>query len=139
MSYNPYYIEPKYKFKREISILDYLDFKYDIYSTDEDVIREHFSFIHTFQQLDYEDIFKDNMIKFIDLMVNKITDISSFDTVINLIRVEKIEEKIKEYLEKLKMKYELIVKPEIEKLSDDKREKPAEIVSRFEKLLLIKY
>jgi len=137
MSYNPYYREPKYKFKREVNILDYLDFKYDIYSTDEDVIREHFSFIHIFHQLDYEDIFKDNMIKFIDKMVNKITDISSFDTVINLIRVEKIEEKIKDYLEKLKMKYELIVKPEIEKLSDDKLKKSAEIVARFEILLFL--
>ena len=77
------------------------------------------------------------MIKFIDKMVNKITDISSFDTVINLIRVEKIEEKIKDYLEKLKMKYELIVKPEIEKLSDDKLKKSAEIVARFEILLFL--
>ena len=58
------------------------------------------------------------------------------DDIINLIRVEKIEEKIKDYLEKLKMKYELIVKPEIEKLSDDKLKKSAEIVARFEILLL---
>ena len=75
------------------------------------------------------------MVKFIDTMINKIKDISSFDTIIDLIRVDKIEEKAKEYLEKLKNKYELIVKPEIEKLSDDKLKRPVEIIAKFEKLI----
>jgi hypothetical protein len=75
------------------------------------------------------------MVKFIDTMINKIKDISSFDTIIDLIRVDKIEEKAKEYLEKLKNKYELIVKPEIEKLSDEKLKRPVEIIAKFEKLI----
>ena len=44
-------------------------------------------------------------------MVNKIKDISSFDTVMDLIRVDRIKNKVKEYLEKLKNKYELVIKP----------------------------
>ena len=136
--YNPYYNEPEYKYKRELDILDYLDFHYDIYSTDEDVIREHFNFIETFRELDYLDIFKDNMEKFIDAMVNKITDISSFDTVMDLISVGEIKEKIKGYLEKLKNKYELVVKTEIEKLSGDKVKKAQKIIAKFEKLIFDK-
>ena len=136
--YNPYYNEPEYKYKRELDILDYLEFHYDIYSTDEDVIREHFNFIETFRELDYLDIFKDNMGKFIDAMVNKITDISSFDTVMDLISVGEIKEKIKEYLEKLKNKYELVVKTEIEKLSGDKVKKAQKIIAKFEKLIFDK-
>ena len=133
--YNPYYKEEEYKFRREAYILDDLTFEYDIDSIDEDVLKEHSIFIETFKSLEYEDIFKNNMVKFIDTMINKIKDISSFDTIIDLIRVDKIEEKAKEYLEKLKNKYELIVKPEIEKLSDDKLKRPVEIIAKFEKLI----
>ena len=75
------------------------------------------------------------MIKFIETMINKIKDISSFDTIIDLIRIDKIKEKAKEYLEKLKNKYELIVKPEIEKLSENKLKRPVEIIAKFEKLI----
>jgi hypothetical protein len=139
-NYNPYYTEPDYKYRREAYILDDLVFEYDIYSTDEDIIKDHISFIKTFKELDYEDIFKDNLVKFLDTMVNKINNISSFDTVMDLIRVDKIKSKIKEYLEKLKNKYELVVKNEIEKLeieklSDNKIKKPVEIIAKFEKLL----
>ena len=133
--YNPYYKEPEYKYRREAYILDDLVFEYDIYSIDEDVIKDHQKFIDTFKKLEYEEIFKDNMVKFIDTMVNKINDISSFDTVIDLITVEKIKVKIREYLDKLKNKYELVVKPEIEKLSDEKIKRPIEIIAKFEKLL----
>ena len=45
------------------------------------------------------------MVKFLDTMINKVTNISSFDTIINLIRVDKIEEKVNDYLEKLKDKF----------------------------------
>ena len=68
-------------------------------------------------------------------MVNKIKDISSFDTVMDLIRVDKIKNKVKEYLEKLKNKYELVIKPYIETIEDYKGDKPVEIISKFVKLL----
>ena len=45
------------------------------------------------------------MVKFLDTMINKVANISSFDTIINLIRVDKIEEKVNDYLEKLKDKF----------------------------------
>ena len=132
--YNPYYKEPEYKFRREAYILDDLTFEYDINSNEEE-LKEHTIFIETFKRLEYEDIFKDNMVKFIDTMVNKIKDISSFDTIMDLIRVDKIKEKAKEYLEKLKNKYELIIKPEIEKLDDNKLKRTIEIIAKFEKLI----
>ena len=140
--YNPYYIEPDYKYKREAYILDDLVFKYDLYNDDEEYKNEYTQFVNTFKKLKYEDIFKDNMVKFIDLMISKIEDISSFNTVMNLIRVEKIEGKILEYIEKLKNKYDIIVKPEIEKLSKDKCEdklkEPIEIIAKFERLIFDK-
>ena len=68
-------------------------------------------------------------------MVDKIKDISSFDTTIDLIRINKIGGKINEYIQKLKNKYEFLIKPEIKKLTKDKIHKPAEIISKFEKLI----
>ena len=129
--YNPYYREKEYKNKREAYILDNLIFEYDISNQDDELFELHNNFIKTFKFLEYEDIFKENMVKFIDLMVNKITDISSFDTVIDLIRVDKIKEKVNYYVEKLKNIYEIIIKPEIKKLSVIKQKKAAEIIAKF--------
>ena len=133
--YNPYYQDINYKYKREAYILDDLVFEYDIYNTNEKYKKEYFQFIDTFKALEYEDKFKDNMVKFIDLMINKIKDISSFDTVMNLIRIEKIQDKVIEYIEKLKSKYEIIIKPEIEKLDPKKIKEPVKIIAKFEKLI----
>lgn len=133
--YNPYYKEDNYKHKREAYILDELVFEYDIYSKDEDIITDHKIFIETFKALEYEDIFKDNMVKFIVIVLNKINNISSFDTVMDLIRVDKIKNKVKEYFEKLKNKYELVIKPNIETIEDSKIDKPVEIISKFVKLI----
>ena len=60
--YNPYYQDINYKYKREAYILDDLVFEYDIYNTDEKYKKEYFQFIDTFKALEYEDIFKDNMV-----------------------------------------------------------------------------
>ena len=133
--YNPYYQDINYKYKREAYILDDLIFEYDIYNTDEKYKKEYFQFIQTFKALEYEDIFKDNLVKFIDLMINKIKDLSSFDTVMNLIRIEKIQDKVKEYIEKLKNKYEIIIKSEIENLNAKKLKEPVEIIAKFVKLI----
>lgn len=134
-TYNPFYNDDRYKYKRDLSILNYLVLEYDIYNYDEDIISDHVNFIETFKKLNYEDIFKANMVNFIDAMINKIKDISSFDTIIDLIRIDKIKENANEYLEKLKNKYELIVKPQIEKLSDNQIKRPVEIIAKFEKLI----
>ena len=68
-------------------------------------------------------------------MINKIKDLSSFDTVMNLIRIEKIQDKVKEYIEKLKNKYEIIIKSEIENLNAKKLKEPVEIIAKFVKLI----
>ena len=139
--YNPYYQEEQYKYKIGAYILDDLNFQYDLYNTDEDYKKEHYLFIKTFQKLEYEDIFKDNMVKFLELMVKKIKDISSFDTTMDLIRINKIGEKVSEYIQKLKNKYEILIKPELEdiaKVAKDKLKRPVEIIAKFEKLIFEK-
>ena len=133
--FNPYYQEDKYKFKRDAYILEDLNFQYDLNNDDEDYKKEHASFIINFHTLDYEDIFKDNMVKFLELMVNKIKDISSFDTTIDLIRVDEIGKSVTEYIQKLKNKYEILIKQEVEKLSGNKLKRPTEIIAKFEKLI----
>lgn len=110
-------------------------FEYDYKSNDEDVIKDHEKFIETFRKLEYEKIFKDNMVKFLDIMINKITNISSIDTTMDLIRVDRIKEKVNEFLEKLKDKYDRIIKNEINNLGKDKPEKPVEIIVKFVKLI----
>ena len=134
--YNPYYQEEKFKNKRQTYILDNLDFEYNINKQDEESIEIHNNFIKTFKLLEYEDIFRENIVKFIDLMVKKIKDISSFDTVIDLISVDKIKEKVNYYIEKLKNKYEITIRPELKKLDNIKLKKTAaEIIAKFEKLI----
>ena len=133
--YNPYYIEEGYKHNRESHILEDLIFEYGCNNTDEEVIKEHQNFIETFKKLEYEDIYKDNMVKFLDTMINKVTNISSFETIINLIRVDKIEEKVNDYLEKLKDKFEIITNKEIESIEEKNFGKPVEIIAKFEKLI----
>ena len=124
-----------HKHKRESYILDGLAFEYDYKSNDEDVIKDHEKFIETFRKLEYEKIFKDNMVKFLDIMINKITNISSIDTTMDLIRVDRIKEKVNEFFEKLKDKYDRIIKNEINNLGKDKPEKPVEIIAKFVKLI----
>ena len=133
--YNPYYIEQEYKNKRQPFILNVLNFEYDIVNEDEEAEELHKNFIKTFKKLEYEDIFKDNIEKFIDLMVNKITDISSFDTVLDLIEIDKIRENVDEYIEKLKKKFERKIKPELRKLNANKQKREAIIIAKFEKLV----
>ena len=133
--YNPYYQEEKYKDKRDPYILKDLNFQYNLFNDDEDYKNEHTSFIKIFHALDYEDIFRDNMVEFLNFMVNKIKDISSFDTVIDLIRIDKIGGKANEYIQKLKNRYEILIKVELEELTKDRIQKPAEIIAKFEKLI----
>ena len=131
--YNPYYKEENYKNKRDSYILDFLNFDCDY--NDEYAIMEHKRFIETFKKLEYEDIFKDKLLTFLDRVVNKIKNLSSFETVINLIRIDKLKDKDKEYLEKLKNKFEQKIKTEIEKLNNNNTNKPVEIIAKFVKLI----
>ena len=58
------------------------------------------------------------MVKFLDTMINKVTNISSFDNIMYLIRVDKIKENVNDYNDKLKDKFEIITKNEIERIEE---------------------
>ena len=75
------------------------------------------------------------MVEFIDTLVNKIWDISSFGTINDLIRVDKIKGIIKEYIEKHKNKYEICINPEIEHSNDNKEKNHIKIIAKFVKML----
>ena len=68
--------------------------------------------------MENEDIYKDNMVKFLDTMIIKVTNISSFGTIMYLIRVDKIKENVNDYIDKLKDKFEIITKKEIERIEE---------------------
>ena len=58
------------------------------------------------------------MVKFLDTMIIKVTNISSFGTIMYLIRVDKIKENVNDYNDKLKDKFEIITKKEIERIEE---------------------
>ena len=103
--YNPYYntkniktdIE-RYKNSRETSIFNNIHFNNP---TD--------AFMETFRNLNFEIMFKENITEFINKIISKIEDISTFGIVIKLIDVTRIEKKKKDYYDLLKEKYELII------------------------------
>ena len=75
------------------------------------------------------------MVKFLDTIINKVINISSFDTIMYLIRVDKIKENVNDYNDKLKDKFEIITKKEIERIEEKNLGKPVEIIVKFEKLI----
>ena len=73
------------------------------------------------------------MVKFLDTMINNKVNISSFDTIMDLIRVDKIKENVNDYIDNLKDKFEIITKKEIESIEGKNLGKPVEIIAKFEK------
>ena len=59
------------------------------------------------------------MVKFLDTMINNKVNISSFDTIMDFIRVDKIKENVNDYIDNLKDKFEIITKKEL-KVSKEK-------------------
>ena len=45
------------------------------------------------------------MVKFLDTMINNKVNISSFDTIMDLIRVDKIKENVNDYIDNLKFTF----------------------------------
>ena len=70
-----------------------------------------------FQYLNFEKIFEENITEFIDKIVSKIEDISTFGTVMELININRIEKKKNYYYNLLKDKYELIIINQIQSLN----------------------
>jgi hypothetical protein len=73
------------------------------------------------------------MVKFLDTMINNKVNISSFDTIMDLIRVDKIKENVNDYIDNLKDKFEIITKKGIESIEGKNLGKPVEIIAKFEK------
>jgi len=125
--YNPYYnIEDKadnerYKNNRDTSIFNNINFR--------NPTKE---FKETFKMLNFENIFKENLEEFINKIISKIEDISTFGTVIELIDVTRIEKKKKYYYDLLKEKYELIIINQIKSLKEgEELNKAIKILSEF--------
>ena len=121
--FNPYYKEDKYLYKRDTYIFEYINLD-----------DNNKQFIKTFQDLDFETMFKDKIIEFLNIMTSKIKNISNFGTILELIDKKKISSKINEYFKLLKDKFELI-KRQIESLSDKELEEAVEILAKFVNLI----
>ena len=125
--YNPYYnnkdeadIE-RYKNNRETSIFNNIHFS-----------NPTKAFKESFKKLNFETMFKENLVEFINKIISKIEDILTFGTVLELIDVTRIEKKKKDYYDLLKEKYELIIKSQIMQIKEEKElNKAVVILSEF--------
>ena len=104
--YNPFFSindeidKEKYKKNRETYIFDYINFS-----------QTTTVFLKTFQKLNFETMFEENITDYINKLTEKIKDIQTFDNIINLIEVNRIKkEKQKDCLRILKEKYKLVIK-----------------------------
>ena len=123
--FNPYFnIEDEDDSKRYVnykdtSIFDYINFA----ETDE-------GFIKAFRALKFEEVFKENIKSYLIKMVSKIENIETFGIIMKLINLENNQDKIKEYYNLLKDKYNYIIN-EIELLKEEKLTKAIEILCEF--------
>ena len=125
VQYNPYYQEERYKYFRDISIFDYIDL--------DDNEKE---FIESFKLFNFEIIFEDNIMEFLNKMISKIKNISNFNTILELINIKRIS-KVTEYYALLKDKYENVIKRQIESLTDKKLDNAVKILAKFIDLIYI--
>ena len=122
VKYNPYFSmeeedREKYKNSRSTSFLDNINLK-----------KITTSFIGNFRRFNLEKIFEENIGDFIDKIISKINNITTFGNVIKLIDVNRIkEEKQIYYFEKLK-RYFQILKNDLILIKDKKELKNAIII-----------
>ena len=122
--FNPIYKEEKYILKRDVNIFDNIDFN----NIEE---KEKQNFIDNFRKNNFEIIFKSNIGIFLEKIINKIENCFHFDIVIDLIDIKKIEKDFGTFLDKLKEKYNKVIKSQIESLKGDELEKGVKIISNF--------
>ena len=125
--YNPYFnIEDKdddikYNKYRYLSIFDYINFDYCTQD-----------FKENFHKLEFELVFKSNILEFLNKIISKIKNIQIFGIIIDLIDINRIPEKVSEYYELLKDVYERIIKYEIQSIQDENElSKAIRIISQF--------
>ena len=78
-------------------------------------------------------MFEENILDYINKIIDKIEDIQTFGNIIKLINEKKIKEETqKDYFRILKYKYKLIVKNDIKSIKDNKElEKDIKIIVEF--------
>ena len=124
--YNPYYSSKdpndieRYKGCRETIIFNSIQFR-----------NPTNAFKKSFVRLDFETMFKENIAEFLNKILSKIEDISTFGTIMELITVNRLEKKRKDYYNLLKEKYELIIKNQIKKLEGKELDEAVKILSEF--------
>ena len=112
--FNPYYIEEKYlQSKVDVGILD----SFDLNKIDDE-------FIMHFRENNFEIIFKEYLYEYIKKFIDKIKNISNLDTVMKLINVKNLSQKMV-FLSPLNKKYDNIISKELEFLSNDEKLKEA--------------
>ena len=87
-------------------------------------------------------MFEENILDYINKIIDKIEDIQTFGNIIKLINESKIKkENQKDYFRILKEKYKLVVKNDIKSIKDNKElEKDIKIIVEFvSKILLIDF
>ena len=125
VEFNPYYKEDKYSYKKSTDIFDIINLD----NNDE-------QFIDTFKKLEFVSIFKDNIIDFLNKMISKIKTISNLGTILDLIDIKKIS-KVDEFFTKLKAKYELVIKKQLDSLKDKELNNAVKIIAKFVDLIFI--
>ena len=83
----------------------------------------------------FELIFKENISKYINKIISKITNIQDFETIIDLINFDELEDK-NSFLDSINKKYEKVIKNEIGRLEGEELNKAVKIVA---KLVIINY
>ena len=119
IKYNPYYIESKYSDKVDCGIFDWLDLE----KCDNEYIKD-------FKKMNFEIIFKDKILEYINKIFEKIKDIPNIDTVIKLINIKNIEKK-NIYLESLNKSYDNIINNKIGLLTDEKLKEAVHITAEI--------
>ena len=128
IQYDPYYNiddindKKKYEDKRDLNILDYLNFENEYIPQ---------GFIDTFKYLRFEIIFEKDIVGFLNKITSKINNISTFNVILEIIDIKKIGDKLNVYFELIQEKYENIIKKEIESLNDKELDKGIEILTKF--------
>jgi aspartyl/asparaginyl-tRNA synthetase len=80
--------------------------------------------------MNFEIIFKENIVEYINKITSKIKTISDFELIIKLINIKNISEK-NIYLDSLNKKYDTIIKPKIESLTGDQLNEAIKVVAKI--------
>ena len=132
MKYNPYYNsedeedEIKYKKIRKADIFDYINFN---------KLSEEFKPV--FHYFNFEKTFKENIKEFIYKITSKITNISNFGIIFEIIDISRLDKNGKNfYINVLENKYETIIKKELMTLKErNELNKAIDIISKFIRFL----